>query len=162
MKQNLTLTVTGVLAAFSLATFLFAASPPAQQASNLLNRLHDNAFKVRDWADQLQAYDRVPTLVSWEMDADALDHMRTHINRMDRILHRLQTMEGSLPQDQRLEINQIAPPMIELTNTTQIAIQFMRNHEDLIFLPKYTAYLDQMFSEASRVERDSGTRPGRA
>jgi len=161
MKRNPMLTVTGLFAALSVATSLFAASPPAQEASNLLNRLHDNAFKVRYWADQLQTYDRAPTLVSWKMDAGALDRMRTRINRMDHILHRLQTMEGSLPQDQRMEINQIAPPMIELTNTTQIAIQFMRKHEDLIFLPKYTAYLDPMYSEASRVERDSGSRPGR-
>jgi len=163
--------VAAFLAALSLASAAFAATPPAKEgasanadssgrqpsfkASKLFREFHENAFEVQDWADKLQAYDRAPTLVSADLDAVALDHMRDRINHMDQILERLRSIEKSLPQDQRAEVNQIAPALVELTDTTQAVIHFLNNPDDLLFVPSYEGYLDQIYSESSRVERCS-------
>ncbi|HXX22346.1 MAG TPA: hypothetical protein VEO19_04265 [Terriglobia bacterium] len=171
MKVNLVLKTAGFVAALSLASVAFAmplsasecgpSTPTSSEgklslkACNLLNRLHENAYRVRDEADQLEAYNREPSLISWHIEADTLMRMRDRINHMDQILHQLRSMEGMLPQIQQAEINKAAPAMVELTDTTQTAIKFLNKNEDGLWVPQYATYAKEMYTEAGRVERSA-------
>lgn len=161
MKSSSLTKVAGLFAALSLASAAFATMPPSavnsMQASDLLATLHQDAFAVKDSASLLDAYNREPE-IGWEAEGATLESMRNRIDKMDQILYRLRTLKGTLPQDQRAEINEITPAMMELTNTAQTAIDFLNNNEHLLWMPKYTAYADEMYSEANRIEQGTSSR----
>ena len=153
----------GLLAAFSLAPLAFAGAPPmcsasrSETASQMLSEIHQDAYQVRDYADRLEMYNREPFLISWQADARTLENMRDQINQMDQTLQRLRTMKAVLPQNEDAEINQITPAMVELSDTTQTAITYLRHNELLTWVPKYTAYAGEMYTEAGRIERATAT-----
>jgi hypothetical protein len=163
--------VVGFLAAFSLASAAFAATPPvckcgpptpesykwnfSQEASGLLAKLHQDAYRVRDSADYLEKYNREPFLIDWRTDAVTLDSIQDQIDKMDQILCRLRIIERVLPPEQQAEINEITAATVELTDTAQAAIHYLNNNQDRLFLPQYTAYAHEMYSEAGRIERSS-------
>lgn len=173
MRSSLMLKVVGFLAALSLTSAAFAATPPAskcgpptpepqtwnfsKEASCLLSQLHEDAYQVRDSADSLEALDRERGLssIDWQIDAVTLDSMGDQINKMDQILSRLQTIEKVLPPEQRTEINETAPAVMELTDSADAAIDYLKTNHDRLFLPPYTAYAREMYSEAGRIERST-------
>jgi len=148
----------GFIAALSLAAAAFAAPPlVCKNAPEMLSQLHQDAQQVRDTADQLEAYNREPFLVGWQVNADMLQSMQGQINQMDRTLYRLHTIEATLPQNERTEINEVTPAMVELTDTAQLAINFVKNHEDDVWMSKYTAYADEMYNQANRIAGHTAT-----
>lgn len=156
MNSSLMAKVVGSLAALLLACSAFAAPPLATaDAHDLLRQLHADAYQVRDAADQLEALNREPFQFSWETQAEALENMRDRINHMDGVLYELRSMEGMLPQGQQAEIDNAAPAMVELTDTTQAAIEFMNHNQDRLWVRQYTDYVNEMYSEASRAERST-------
>jgi len=160
MNSSLMAKTVGFVAALLLACSAFAAPPiTTADAHDLLLQLHDDAYQVRDEADQLETYSREPFLIDWRMDADTLENAKYQINHMDRTLDRLRAMQKALPQDERAEINEVTPAMVELTDTAQSAVDFLNHNQNLLWMPKYTAYADEMYSEACRVEKYSLT-PG--
>ena len=158
MNASLMAKVAGFLAVLSLASAVFAAPPlTTTDAHDMLLQLHDDAYQVRNAADQLETYNREPFLIDWRVQADTLENMKNQINHMDQALDRLRAMRRALPQDEQAEINEITPALVELTDTAQAAINFLNHNEDLLWMPKYTAYADEMYSEACRVGRYSLT-----
>ena len=171
MQSSLMPKVVGFLAALSLASAAFAATQPvcqcgpptpesykwnfSKEASGLLAQLHQDAYGVRDSADKLEGYNREPFLIDWQADGVTLDSIRDEVNKMDQILCRLRIIERVLPPEQQAEINKITPPTLELTNTAQAAIHYLDRSEDRLFLPSYTAYASEMYSEAGRIERST-------
>ena len=166
MKTSSMLRLTGFLAAFSLASALFAAAPPpragsptaaqtagnlSQKASSLLAEVHQDAQGVVNSADTLGEYDREAFEIDWRADAGALDQMQGQINQIDQMVRQLRVMEEKLPQAQQAEINQIAPAAAELTNTTQAAIDYLANNQDRTVFPPFTSYADEMYVEAARI-----------
>ena len=171
MKSNVMLKMTGLLAAFSLASALFAAAPPAraggptvadtagdlsQQASGLFAEIHQNARGVLNSADTLEEYDREAFMIDWHADAGRLDRMRDRINCIDRMVYQLRAMQANLPRAQQLEVNQIAPAAVELTNNAQLAITYLKTNQDRTMFPPYTSYAGEMYSEAARIVRSTG------
>jgi uncharacterized protein (DUF1778 family) len=166
MKSSLLTKVAGFLAGLSLASAAFAATPPAsqggsatpdsgnlsQKASRQLARLHQDAQAVLKSADTLEGYNRESFMIDWRADARTLDRMRSRIDDMDHRVYLLRAMEGNLPQAQKAEINEITPAILELTNTAQTAIDYLRNNQDRTMFPQYTAYAGEMYSEAARIE----------
>jgi hypothetical protein len=158
MKSSPMTKLTGFVATLALASAAFATPPLASKdAPEMLSQLHEDAQQVRDVADQLEAYNREPLLVDWQMNADTLQNMRDEINQMDQTLYRLQSIESTLPQNEQAEIDQITPAMVELTDTAQLAINFVRNNEGRVWMPEYTAYADEMYNEANRIAGQTAT-----
>jgi methyl-accepting chemotaxis protein len=158
MKSSPITKLAGFIAALALASAGFAApSLASKDAPDMLSQLHQDAQQVRDAADQLETYNREPFLAGWQANAEMLQSMRRQINQMDRTLYRLHTIEGTLPRNEQAEINEVTPAMVELTDTAQLAINFVRNHEDRVWMPKYTAYADEMYNEANRIEGQTAT-----
>ena len=171
MKRSSILKMTGVLAAFGLASALFAAAPPTvadsagnltQKASGLLAEIHQNAQAVQRSADTLEGYNREALLLDWHADADKLDRMRGRINTIDQTVRQLRTMEMDLPHAQRSEINQIAPAAAELTDNAQLAINYLKTNQDRTMFAPYTSYANEMYSEAARIVHSTATAEGRS
>jgi hypothetical protein len=146
----------GFLAALSLTSFAFPAPPKiTTQATDMLQQIHDDAHQVRVEADQLAEFNREPFLIDWRMQADTLETLKYQINHMDQAFSRLRADEASLPQHERTEVNEIAPALVELTDTAQAAMDFLSSSQDLTWLPQYQAYADEMYTQARRVEQYS-------
>ena len=152
------------IAAIGLASTAFAGAPPAREggpstralaanfsASGLLAKVHQDALAVRDSADTLEEYNRESFMIDWRADASTLDRMRSQIDDMSRMVYQLRSMEPNLPQGQQKEVDQIAPAMLELTNTAQVAIDYLKDNQDRTMFPQYTSYANEMYVEATRI-----------
>ena len=159
MKSSLMTKLVGFVAALSLASVAFAGGLAVSRqinsdlVSQRLSTIHDDAYEVREGADHLRFYNHAAYLSGWEIDRYNLENMRDDINQMGETLYRLRSEEGVLPRNEDREINRIAPPMMELTDTTQAAIVFLNSHHDALWMPQYRAYLSEMYTEANRIER---------
>ena len=169
MQSSLMPKVVGFLAALSLASAAFAATSPvcqcgpptpksykwnfSKEASGLLAQLHQDADGVVESADTLEEFNREAFLIDWQADGVTLDSIRDEVNKMDQILCRLRIIERVLPAEQQADINKITPATLELTDTAQAAITFLNKNEQRTWLPRYTAYAGEMYSEAGRIER---------
>ena len=166
MKPSSLLKLTGLLAALSLASTLFAAASAAradrptaadtagslsQKASGLLAEIHQNAQEVLKSTDTLDEYDREAFMIDWRADARTLGRMKGEINKIDQMVYQLRAMEANLPQAQQSEINQVAPAAAELTNNAQLAIDFLHTSQDRTMFPPYTSYANEMYEEAARI-----------
>jgi hypothetical protein len=166
MNSSVIARAAGFLAALSLASAAFAAAPPAskggsaapdsgnlsQKAFQLLSKVHEDAQEVLKSADTLDWYNRESFMIDWRADATTLVRMQSQIDELDHSVYQLHAMEGKLPQAQQAEINQITPAMLELTNTAQTAIDYLRNNQNRTMFARYTAYAGEMYSEAARIE----------
>lgn len=171
MKSSPILKAIGFLAALSLASAVFAAAPPlseggsatpdssgsniSQRAAGLLAKLHEDAQGVLKSADTLEGYNRESFMIDWRANASTLDRMRSQIDKMDQIVYRLRGIEGNLPQAQRAEINQITPATLELTDTAQTAIDYLKNNQDRTMFPQYMSYANELYGEAARIEHST-------
>jgi hypothetical protein len=106
--------------------------------------MHMDAYRVENSADHLASYFSEPELIAWETDSGVLY----------RLSHRDDDMESTqrmLPPAQQAEIKKIAPAVVELTDCTQAAIQFLNLHQLNLFLPQNEGYARDIYNEASRV-----------
>jgi hypothetical protein len=122
-----------------------------QKASTLLSKVHTTAYQVADEAYQLRSLNRTPNLVGWQSDAAMLDRMRTHVNDMDQMISRLRQIRGRVLPWQRKAIDQITPSVIELTDYTQNAIDYLNRHHHYLWNPSYTADSRYISSKAAEV-----------
>jgi len=164
----------GLVAALTLVSVAFASPPAsagntvtrepgalAQKASDLLGEVHQDAQGVLKSADTLEGYNRVPFLVDWRVDGSTLDRMCGQINKMEKMVSELRSMEGNLPHAQQAEINQLTPAMLELTDTAQMAINYLKNDQDRTMFSQYMSYANEMYTEAARIEHSTALPPAK-
>jgi hypothetical protein len=149
------------------STGLFAASatlcpmgPPTaasytwnfpKEASGLLVQMKTDAMRVRYIADQLGGLDRDSSGNFWQADAILLSSARKRVNAMDGMLCRLETIRRVSAPWEKQAISRIAPSVVELSDTTQAAIDYLdQNQEGLIF-PAYTDQAEIMYNKADRI-----------
>jgi hypothetical protein len=128
----------------------------SNEAANLLKKIHTDAYQTRDAAARLESYVHEPNLIDWQADADVLGQLRHWANDMDRSLSQLRTIQGTLPADQHAEIKVLAPAVVEITDNTQSALQYLNDHnaDDGLFLTsQFKAYANLIYQEARRVEK---------
>lgn len=122
----------------------------SKEAAGLVSQIHFDAYRAKEIAGRLEAYDREPNLIDWQAHAALLDHEKYWANDMERKLCRLKIVARVLPADQQAEIKTLAPPVVEITNATQEAIVFVNDHPNQLFVPEYQALAPDLYSEASR------------
>lgn len=124
----------------------------SKEAAGLLNQIHNEAYHAKSFAGTLEAFNREPGLIGWQAEASKLTQEKHAVNLMDQHLCRLRLIARVLPPDQRAEVRAITPAVLEATDTTQAAIVFLNHHEDELFVPRYTHYANDLYSETNRVE----------
>jgi hypothetical protein len=122
-----------------------------KEASGLLVQMKTDAMQVRDLADQLQALDLEADLNFWQYDASILQQERSPVNAMDHLLCRLETIRRVTSPQERKAIDRLAPSVIELSDSTQDAIQYLNNHQQALMFPAYTDQAEIMYNKADRI-----------
>jgi len=160
-----------ICTAFLSASFLAASTPLCQcgpptaesykwnfsnEAADLLSQVNVDSYYAERAAARLESYDRAEReLIDWHADAAVLSRERYWANDMDRKLCRLETIKRVLPAAQRAEINEVAPAILEVTNTTQATMQYLRANPNQLFIAAYENYADALYSEARRAKAAS-------
>jgi cell division septum initiation protein DivIVA len=165
MKPTSWIKAAGALAALLLASAVFAAAPPrsegntatssSKRASDLFAEVHQDAQRITNSADTLEEYNRDAFMIDWRVDARTLDGMRARINQVDQAVQQLRRMQQNLPQAQQTEVKEITPAAMELTNTAQTAVDYLRHNQDRTMFQPYTSYADELRSEAVRIARST-------
>jgi hypothetical protein len=133
----------------------------SKEAAGLLAQIHSEAYQAKNAAERLESFEFERQMYDWRADASILNREKYWANDMDRILCRLRTIQRVLPADQQQEIEALTPAVIEVTDTTQAAMQYVRQHQEELFLPTYKAYSEDLSAEASRIEAATAT-PGKS
>jgi hypothetical protein len=126
----------------------------SKEASQVLNQVQVDAYKVRDSAAQLEAEDREPAEIGWRGEADLLNRLRYQVNQMDAHISRLRTIEHLTDSQQRATINRILPQMIVVSDETQAAIHFFDKNNDDLWAPRYDRDAVDLYDSANRVYND--------
>jgi hypothetical protein len=161
-----------VAATLSVAPVALLASPRASQpgartagckegafandASSLLQQVRNDALRVRNNADQLEARLRDPDLNDWESDGELLDRVRDRVNEMDKLLSQLRTNQSEALPWQQQAIERIVPSVVNLTDTTQDAIVTLNNNQAHIYASNLGGLADHMYDEAKQIDHAIG------
>jgi len=124
----------------------------SREAAGLLDQVHTEAYDASSAAARLESFGFEPDTINWQAHASLLSQEKRVVNQMDTQFCRLRSIERVLPASQQTEINRLAPALIELTDSTQNAIQFLSQNEEDLWSRQYEQYAPAMYQEASRVE----------
>lgn len=128
----------------------------ANNASNLLEQIRTDAYKVQNHAGQLQAFMRAAILYDRTADGSMLDRVRARVNEMDKLLFQLRTNAAEVSPWQQEAIARIAPTAVNLTDTTQDAIQSFNRNADHIFTSHLAQLANDMHTDANRINQAIG------
>ncbi len=123
----------------------------SQETSRLLAQVQGEAYKVQKDADQLQSYMSEPNLYDWQLDGYVLDQARSRVNAMDATLYRLRALRGETSPLQQKTIDRIAPTLVDLTDTTQLAITSLNRNQPHLYTSHLKAYANDMYSQAKLI-----------
>ncbi len=165
METSLIRKVLSGVFAFCLAPVLLAARPSSNsagtatsatpsgkmEASHLLNHVQAEAYKVQKDADQLHTYLSQPGLYDSQFDGYFLDEARYRVNTMDSALHQLWAMRGKASKTQQKAIDRIAPTVVDLTDTTQLAITSFNRNRPHLYTSQLKAYTEDMYMQAKLI-----------
>jgi len=127
-----------------------------KEASNLLQQIKADAVTVSKLADELHTYSYQPNEIDFRFQGSLLNDAREQVNQMDEMLTRLRTIRRVTMPWQQKAIDRVTPAMVELTDSTQSATDFLNGHQDYPFSPSYLADSTNMYKEASRIARSVG------
>lgn len=122
-----------------------------KEASELLAQMKAQAMQVRGLADTLQSLDQEADENFWQYDSTLLDQTRTHVNDMDRMLCRLQSIRRVTNPWERKAIADIAPSVIELSDSTRDTVNYLRGHEDALMFPAFTDQAEVLYDKSNRI-----------
>jgi hypothetical protein len=125
-----------------------------KEASQILNQIKIDSYKIRDSAAQLRVDDRTANLVGWQAEADLLNRLRYQVNRMDSTTCRLRTIAPVTTPQQQQAIKAVLPEMIIITDEAQSAIRFLNNNHFDLWAPRYREYAVAMYDSANLITRD--------
>ena len=117
----------------------------------MLAQMEAQAMQVRSLADTLQSLDREASENFWQYDATVLNQARSHVNDMDGMLCRLQAIRRATDPWERKAIGDIAPSVIELSDSTQDAINYLDEREDALMFPTFTDQAEVMYDKSNRI-----------
>ncbi len=128
----------------------------SQETSRLLELVQREAYKVRKAADQLQSYASEPDLYDWQVDGYVLNQARSRVNAMDAALYRLRALRGNTSPLQQKAIDRIAPTIVDLTDTTQLAITSLNRNEAHLYTSQLKGYAEDMCNQAKLIGNSVG------
>lgn len=138
-------------AAFARSADVCSSAEPAVEGSCLLTKLKDQALQVRQLSDNLQDINQQMFENYWQYDSSILQRAKIDVNKMDYTLYRLRTIQPECRPSERRAISLLAPSVVELTNGTQAAINYLDQHEQALMYPSYRDNALVMYNKASRV-----------
>jgi hypothetical protein len=129
---------------------------PPNVTSSLLEQIRTEAISVEDNAEQLQMLVRDGSVTAWEGDASLLNNVRDDVNKMNKTLSYLRAHQAEASPLQQKIIDRVAPPALELADTTQGAIVTLNNNEANVYMSNLAGLANDIDKEARRVDQTVG------
>ncbi len=121
-----------------------------EEASYLLKRVEGAAFNVQKDAGELQAYASDPEY-DWQLDGSLLNRIRYRVNAMDAALYQLRKMQGRVSPVQQKAIDRVAPTVVDLSDTTSLAIASFNHNRYHIFTSHLKDYANDLHDQAGLI-----------
>ena len=120
------------------------------EARDLLQQVQSEATQVRQHASVLKHLARNVDF-GWESQVDQLDLVKAEVNDMGAKLCRLTVIRRVAAPWQQAAIDRITPELQMIANNADDAIQFVNRHQEALWQPVYTRYVDNLYQEANSV-----------
>ncbi len=128
-----------------------AVSTFTDESAPLLLQLKEQATNVRDLASKWQSYNREPFAMDWRMHAYLLNQMRRQVNALGTTMMEIQNLPQNASAQAQQAMGQIAPRVVEISNTTQNAMDYLRDNHDDLFNPTYTSDANFLLDRADQI-----------
>ena len=125
----------------------------ASNASSLLQQVQNDAQRVRNNADRLEARLREPFLNDWESDGSLLERMRARVNAMDKLLLQLRTNHSKALPWQQQAIERIAPSVVNLTDTTEAAVVSLNQNQGEVYQSNVYGLSQDLYNQAGLITK---------
>lgn len=122
----------------------------------LLDRIQIDALEVQKKADQLRELLRAPELNDWRADAEYLQDASVDVNEMNKLFLQLRTGRTDAPLSEQKVIERIASTGVNLADTTQQALNTLRNNESRVYATDLDALAQDMFNQAGPIAQTAG------
>jgi hypothetical protein len=128
------------LASVSLWAFSAAqATGDSAKISKLLQDAKVSAVELKHDADVMERYTR--SKVSWQSHAQQISLIREHINKVGKVLARMNEARPGASRWQQESIDRIGPMLKELASNTDSIIEHLNKNPQHLSDPNYTEYL---------------------
>jgi ABC-type transporter Mla subunit MlaD len=98
------------------------------------------ALLARD-ADTMESF--TYSGVTWELHANQIDMIKSHINKLGVMISQLEAAQGDVGKRHQETIDRILPPLRELAANTTAVIDYLNQYEGRLQNPAYQDYLKQ-------------------
>ena len=150
------------ISALAIPALVFGATPsPAPSpivaldtttASNLLNRVQVEAYRVNNEADQLFTFYR--TDIGWYGDSTEIGQMADRVRKMDRDLYQLRNMQNEVAAPQSRVISRITPDIILLTDELNTSIHYLNHNQERLWVPQWRDDVTEMLHTSAHIKKD--------
>jgi len=126
------------------------------EANGIFKDIQSDAQAALDHADILQSYADDSEL-SWQAHADELLPIKEEINDIGARLCRLETIRRVLAPWQQHAVDQIAETARLMADNAQDAILFLNAHHNVLWLPTYQKYVNNLTTEGQSLAHSVGS-----
>ena len=124
----------------------------SQEATNLLNGIQLDAWRIQTRSDELRSYNgQEPLEISWQMNGDKLIAIKHDVNDMGAKLCRLETIRRVVKPWQQQAIDHNARLVQLMADNTTDAINYLNAHHDTLWLAAYGTYVTNLYRESGRL-----------
>ena len=151
-----------IISAVAIPALIFGATPsPAPlpivpldttTASNLLNRMQVEAWKVNNEADKLSTFYR--TDIGWYGDSSEISQMAARVRKMDSSLHQLRNMQNEVAAPQSKLISRVTPDVILLTDELNSSIHYLNHNQNRLWMSQWRDDVTEMFHTSAHLTKD--------
>ena len=124
-----------------------------KEADHIFADIQTDAVHARYHSEQLQSMVSRADMLGWVSDVNQLDQVRSAVNDMGRKLCRLETIRRVVEPWQRKTIDRLADRITLLGDNTRDALVFGNTHREILWVPAFQKYVNNMYSEAKSLTR---------
>jgi hypothetical protein len=123
----------------------------AEQASGLLQEIHQISTQLRDDTQFLEVHSRSNQL-DWRSHAAHLNDIRTNINAMGDNLRQLQEIHSLIAPWQQKAVDRIMPKAVALADHAELAINFLNEEKGKTWMPSYVDRVSDMADHSVEIK----------
>jgi len=121
--------------------------PDSPEVSTLLTQAKSQALRLRDDSDLMHKFSLMD--VSWESHADQVNMIKTHINKLGKLLQQMSDNRATASPWQQQAIDRITPLAAELASDVEKTIEHLNNNQNRLHTRQYRDYLSANYDLSS-------------
>jgi len=113
--------------------------PDSPEVSEMLTQAKNQSLQLSDDANSMHNFSL--TGMSWESHATQINLIRSHVNKLGRILQQMDDKRATASPWQQEAIDRITPLAAELASDVEKTIEHLNNNQNRLHTPQYRDYL---------------------